>query len=72
MLAAVQQEDADVILLREPVHQRGQLLIADVALHRVGGLGDLPRFVPAVEVVQPDNLHQPQERKDERDQTAAK
>ena len=67
MLAAVQQEDADVILLREPVHQRGQLLIADVALHRVGGLGDLPRFVPAVEVVQPDNLHQPQERKDERD-----
>ena len=24
-------------------------------------------LVPAVEVVQPDNLHQPQERKDERD-----
>ena len=67
MLAAVQQENADVILLREPVHQRGQLIIADVALHRVGCLGDLPRFIPAVEVVQPDNLHQPQEREDERD-----
>ena len=67
MFVAVQQEDADVILLREPVHQRGQLRIADVALHRVGGLGDLPRLVPAVEVVQPDNLHQPQEREDERD-----
>lgn len=49
MFVAVQQEDADVILLREPVYQRGQLLIADVALHCVGGLGDLPRFVPAVE-----------------------